>query len=373
MEDIAKLQSILGANKTKQQMKDNVCRTCGDPRHSSEQHAAIPSQNAETTIQTLPAELRLQILSLLPAKDIQRCRAVSKDFRNVIDVQQKSLLKAVRGRYDGLADAHYFVGSVEEPSLLRFLFFHLSRRGVWNAPGHTRYFLMQAVRQWCANWSPKIRAVVSWLDFEAGPDYPFALFEKLDHVVEGIAQAYIDTHCPDLFREEDCDWRRQLLDASTLEKFLAIFDSTEHDTSLMAEAEYYGLPIDRDEFRQCYNDIKDRKAPRIPSYPPSAKSKIGNHGLLHIPRLGDPCVQCPDFVLTRLQLITSENARMPRDFIFEYAELENILGEKIPDLGMDGAYCVRNKWAFDLLLSAKEGQVLTPCQKVAILEDIYVF
>lgn len=107
----------------------------------------------------------------------------------MIDIQQNSLLKAVRGRCDGLADAHYFVGSVEEPSLHRFLFFHLSRRGIWCYPAHTRYFLTQATRQWCANWSPAIRAVVSYLDLEAGPNYPFALFEKLDGVVEGITQA----------------------------------------------------------------------------------------------------------------------------------------------------------------------------------------
>lgn len=64
---------------------------------------------------------------------------------------------------------------------------------------------------------------------------------------------------------------------------------------------------------------------------------------------------------------------MPREFIFEYEELGEVLGEKIPDLRMDGAYCVRSELAFDLLPSAKKGQVLTPCQKVAVLEDLYVF
>ncbi|PIA99629.1 hypothetical protein CB0940_02313 [Cercospora beticola] len=364
---------MLRADRIKQQMKGQVCQTCGKSGHSSEQHAAIPSPNATTTIQTLPAELRLEILSSLPAKDIQRCRGVSKDFRNVVDVQQNSLLKAVRGRYDGLEDAHYFVGSVEEPSLLRFLFFHLSRRGIWCYPAHTRYFLIQATRQWCANWSPTIRALVSYLDLEADADYPFALFEKLDGVVEGIVQAYIDTHCPELFTGRHNGEDYQFQDVSTPEKFLAIFDNTEHDTSLIDEAEYYGLPLDREEFRQWYIDIKDRKEPRIPSYPPSAKDKTGNHGLLHVPRLGDPCLQIPDFVLTRLQIINSQNYRVPREFIFEYKELGEVLGENIPDLGMDGAYCVRSKWAFDLLLSAKKGRVLAPCQKVAVLEDLCVF
>ncbi|PPJ50385.1 hypothetical protein CBER1_06963 [Cercospora berteroae] len=342
----------------------SVCQTCGQAGHTEDHHAEIPDPGATTTIQTLPPELLLNVLSNLPAREIQRCRAVSREFRELIDTPENdaALLRTVQKRYDGLADTQYFTGTPKEPSFLKFLFTYLARRGVWRSTEHTMQNIETAVAFYAASASPAIWPLVHGQHYTMNGmhnDAPLHLFEWLKSVGAALVQAYVDTNMPYLTTTPD-GWTPILYDVTTIDRFLAVVDSTEACHDWKAEAEQWGLTsLGREQIRQFYLDIKARKEPKVPSQPPSASKLIDRNGLLHIPQSGDACLEIPKLAITAVHHWRSE--------------LSDILGVALPELGVGGAYCIRSTWAAMALFKAKKGEPLMTWEQAAVLDELYVF
>ncbi|PIA99628.1 hypothetical protein CB0940_02314 [Cercospora beticola] len=365
----------------------SICQTCGQAGHIEDNHAAIPNPNAITTIQTLPPELMLNVLANLPAREIQGCRAVSKGFRELIDTptNDAALLRTVQERYDGLADAEYLTGTPEEPSFLKFLFTYLARRGVWRSTEHTLRNIEIAVAFFAASASPAIRPLVHGEHVTMNGmhyDAPLHLFAWLNSVGAALVQAYIDTNLPYLTTTPD-GWTPIMCDVTTIDRFLAIVDSTEACHDWRAEAEQWGLTsLSREQIRQWYLDIKARKEPKVPSQPPSASKSIGRNGLLHIPQSGDACLEIPKLVITTVRHWPQCPEVLEWDLDgftcirygwLKSTELSDILGVTVPELDLGGAYCIRSTWAAMTLFKAKKGKTLTAWERAAILEELYVF
>ncbi|GIZ46938.1 hypothetical protein CKM354_001004100 [Cercospora kikuchii] len=366
----------------------SVCQTCGQAGHTEDSHAAIPDPNATTTIQTLPPELMLNVLSHLPARQIQGCRAVSKDFCELIDDPKNdaALLRAVGERYDGLADAQYFAGTHHEPNFPKFLFAWIARRGVWKCHYHTEWIIESAVAQYAANNSSTIWSLVRGPESEKAndrewDDLPLDLIRWLGSIGDALVQAYVDTHCPDLTTTPDGETPK-ICEVNTVEEFLAIVDSTEYCDNWRLEVKRWGLTtLDREDFRQWYLDIKSLKEPKGPAHP-SARHKIDSNWLLSIPRSGDAALEIPKHTVTDLAHWKQDPEPMDvnasgfwsrRNGRYTAQELGDLLGVALPELGRDSTYGVRSTWAVMALCRAKKGQPLTAWEKAAVLEELYLF
>ncbi|KAM3422559.1 hypothetical protein BST61_g54 [Cercospora zeina] len=356
----------------------SICQTCGDAGHTEEQHAAIPKSDAKVTIKNMPPEMMLNILSNLAPRDIQRCRGVSTKFHDVVDDHQEQLLRDMPVQYEGLADAQYMAGHIQEPNPFTFVFWYLSKRGIWKSPDHTTWYSRQATVLWAANQSPAIYAACD----DPGEDTvsPTVLLDLLDEIGDAMVQAYISTHCPDL--------TPKISDVSTVNELRAIFDRTVEGTNLSSEARKWRLRLDREEICQFYLDIKAFKEPKIPSQPPSARKYIDPHGLLRIPRSGDICLEIPKMFLTRIDHWKQSPETMhrvdypangflwnspKRDGRYTRLDLERFLGQELPDICLWGTYCVRSTWAREIIFQAEKGRTLTAWEKAGVLEDLYVF
>ncbi|PPJ58308.1 hypothetical protein CBER1_04514 [Cercospora berteroae] len=372
-------------------------QTHGDADHIEEHPAGVANNDAKTTIQSLPAELMLGIVSHLPPREIQRCRGVSSSIRDVIDDNQKSLLKAAPAQYQGLVDAHYYTGTPQEPSFCKFLFWYLSKRGIWKEPKYIYRSTKRVLFQWLINWAPEIGAASLYFPESERPanqlnvtwrEYPDALINILDTIAVALIQAYIDTHIWELSTHDILT--PKWCDVSTVKKFMKIVDCKEPHLvgspfDLTATFAKFGLPLSTEELRQNYLDIKARREPALPAFPPSvaarddensngllstlvAKEKDGND-LLHIPQVINKRSAFPNLSLTSVDFHFC--AFNLGHFVFK--ELRGFLGVHLPYIGDDLAYCVRSTWAFDLLWAAKKrGKVLTSWEKAAVLEELYV-
>ncbi|GIZ46937.1 hypothetical protein CKM354_001004000 [Cercospora kikuchii] len=251
-------------------------------------------------------------------------------------------------QYEGLAEARYVDGSPEESSLFRYVFFVLSKKGLSNRRydywTNDRNIERMCTRFLC-NRSPEIAFAHNYRSANGVP--PTSLIDSVIKVVKAIITAYVDANCP--------EFAYKAYNVDTVEEFLAIVDGT----PMSREFQAWGLPFDREELAQFYTDVKDRKEPKSPFQAPSA----GNT-LLKIPLTGDLCLQEPEFPLDH----------------FTVKELEGILGEKIPDLGQDGIYCVRSHSAYKLLYKGKKEflykvkgkKPLTEEQKDAVLKELWL-
>ncbi|GIZ44351.1 hypothetical protein CKM354_000755100 [Cercospora kikuchii] len=372
-----------------------ICQICGATSHTEEEHAAIPTASATTTIESLPAELKLDILSRLKSRDIMRCRDVSTDFRELVNAPENegTLLRKIQEREHSLVDVQYFAGTPEEPSMPAFIFAYLARRGLWKALIHTRINIDVAVTQWASNHSPAVRRI----ERETNPQMIIPqngylpMITWLLKVANALVQAYMDTHCPTLTIDPHNRVTRDLYgheyptafcEVDTVQQFLEVVDTpiwNVLDTD--AELKRWGLKIDRDELRQYYLDIKARKEPKLPPRP-SNINKSDSSGLLRIPLSGDPCLETPKLHVTRIEHWQQDPeimAGLPAGFLFKkdgwfrHEELENALGVTLPELGLHGAYCVRTIWAVDTLRKAKKGKVLSKWARAALLDELWLF
>ncbi|CAK1360807.1 hypothetical protein CB0940_03744 [Cercospora beticola] len=372
-------------------------RPRGDADHIEKHRAAIANKDAKTTIQSLPAELMLGIVSHLPPREIQRCRGVSSSFRGVIDDNQKSLLKAAPAQCQAIVDAQYYNGTPQEPSFCKFLFWYLSKRGIWKDPKYIRRSTKRCLFQWLVNWAPEIGAAIKYFPESERPanqlnvtwkEYPDALINILQTIAEALVQTYIDTRIWELSTHDF--YSPKLCDVSTVKKFMEIVDCADpylvgSEFDLTATLAKFGLPLSREELRQNYLDIKARKEPALPAFPPSlaardsensngfltnlvTKEKDGNE-LLHIPEVVNKRHAFPKLYLTSLEF--HPGAWKLGHFVFK--ELRAFLDVHLPYVRDDLAYRVRSTWAFDLLWEAKKrGRVLTEWEKAAVLEELYV-
>ncbi|CAK1362819.1 hypothetical protein CB0940_05019 [Cercospora beticola] len=377
-----------------------ICQSCGDTSHTEEEHAAFPKAGAITTIEPLPAELKLDILSRLGPRDIMRCRDVSTNFRELVNAPEndRALLRKVQERENSLVDAHYFAGTPEEPSMPAFVFAYLARRGLWKALSHTRINIDVAVTQWASNHSPAVRRMERLLKERRTNDQIvitqnsyLPMIEWLDNVANALVQAYMDTHCPTLTigphnrvlkDQYGHEYPTAFREVDTVQQFLEVVDTPiwfVSDTD--AELKRWGLKIDRDELRQYYLDIKARKEPKLP--PRSSNiNKSDSSGLLRIPLSGDACLETPKLHVTRIEHWQQDPeimAGLPNGFLFEkdgwfrHEELEKALGVTLPELGPDGAYCIRTTWAVDTLRKAKKGKALSKWARSALLDELWLF
>lgn len=359
------------------------CETCRTPGHTEEEHAAIPDPDAETTIQSLPAELRLDILSMLSPTEIQRFRGVSKDSQELVDApDNKPALFPTREKFEQqyLADSNYFLGSPEEPSLLRFLFTFLSRRGLWKDNRHTRLLIQTAVLQWSANWSRKAKKMVQISQGSSAIHF----CSYLTKIGECLVQAFIDEHCPELTASIHDGWARKMRDVYNHHVFIAHIDTPENFVGLQYLISELGLPLSREQMFQWYMDIKAHREPSLPTYPPSVIDKSDGNGLLRIPLSGDPCLEKPEFPITSVIYWdqTPESFKYRSDEWLTHVggrcstwKLSQILGENLPKLICGVGICVKTKWAYDLITKAKHNKrrPLTDWQRAAILEQLYLW
>ncbi|GIZ36660.1 hypothetical protein CKM354_000012900 [Cercospora kikuchii] len=369
----------------------------GDADHIEKQHASIAKKDAKTTILSLPAELMLGIVSHLPPREIQRCRGVASSFRDVIDESQKSLLKAAPAQYQGLVDAQYYNGTPQEPSFCKFLFWYLSKRGIWKEPKYIFRSIDRVVFQWLINWSSEIGAAIKYFPESERPakqltvtwqEYPDALINTLKAVGAALVQTYIDTHIWELSTHDIVT--QKLCYIRTVRQFMDIVDYTYSDDigskfDLTAQAAKFNLPLSREELCQYYLDIKARKESALPDFPHSlpARPEDNDNGflstvtarkkdsniLLRIPEVVNTRHAFPKLYLTAVEFWPGYF----KERRFSLKELRAYLDVHLPYIGDDLAYCVRSTWAFDLLWEAKKrGRVLTAWEKAAVLEELYV-
>ncbi|CAK1362820.1 hypothetical protein CB0940_05018 [Cercospora beticola] len=379
-----RFQALANCNDPWQNGGRKFCETCRTTGHTEEAHAAIPDPDAKTSIQTLPAELRLDILSMLSPTEIQRFRGVSKDSQELVDApDNKTALFPTREKFEQqyLADSSYFLGSPEEPSLLRFLFTFLSRRGLWNDCQHTSLLIRTAVIQWTANHcSRKAKKLLG----DGRQIWPMPIYRYLTKIGECLVQAYIDEHYPGLSAPKRSGWTRKMRDVYNHHAFIAHIDTPEDFASLQYLTSVFGLPLSREQLFQWYMDIKARKEPALPAWPPSVRDKSDSNGLLRIPFSGDPCLEKPEFPITSLMYWNQnpESQSPGRDEWLKSVggrcstwKLSHILGENFPKLFRGVGICVRTKWAYDLIKKAKHNKKipLTDWQRAAILEQLYLW
>ncbi|PPJ56246.1 hypothetical protein CBER1_06377 [Cercospora berteroae] len=388
------------ADDLEQETDPLICQICADTNHTEEEHAAVPTASATTTIESLPAELKLDILSRLKPRDIMRCRDVSTDFRQLVNAPENdsALLRKVQQHEHSLVDARYFVGTPEAPSMPAFVFAYLARRGLWKALTHTRINIDVPVTQWASNHSPAVRRSERLLKERETNDQIvipqngyLPMIEWLVNVANALVQAYMDTHCPtltigphnrvtrDLYGHE---YPTAFCEVDTVQQFLEVYKTPIWNISdTDTELKRWALKIDRDELRQYYLDIKARKEPKLPSRP-SNINKSDNSGVLRIPLSGDTCLETPKLHVTRIehwQQHPEIMAGLPSGFRFEkdgwfrHEELEKALGVTLPELGLHGAYCVRTRWAVDTLRKTKKGKVLSKWARAALLDELWLF
>ncbi|KAF2216138.1 hypothetical protein CERZMDRAFT_81301 [Cercospora zeae-maydis SCOH1-5] len=358
--------------------RSELCTICNKTDHTDEEHAAIPDLDAKTTLESLPAELRLDILVHLPVNQIQRCLGVSKDFQELIETQanKKTLLTPARERFNQqcLEEVNYLVGVTPEPNLLRFLFAFLSRRGIWKNVTNNQVLMGWAVHRWAENCSPEFRKLA-----RRGIWYlPRALWNYLCKIGELLLQIYIDVNCPRQLRY----WSPSGYYAPTVGHFLAHIDTPERSSNDQVDLNYLidglGLPLSREQLRQWYLDIAEHREPALPAHPRSIKDKSDRHGLLRIPTEEDPSLDCPEFPVT--EILTWERDRVTDDPVHHGGccttkKLSRILGVKFQNLPRGVGICARTKWARDLIRQARKRKtmVLTEEQRVAVLEQLYLF
>ncbi|USW50284.1 Putative F-box domain-containing protein [Septoria linicola] len=298
----------------------------------------------------LPVELKLNILSNLPANETQRVREVCSDIRDVIEEPRnaKLLLQEAKTRAWNrlLGEMEYAGGHYENESFFDYLFRTLQLRGVWQLPSNTERLLFFFNMRWKSS-VPAIEANVA--ADERGIILDIDISEALRKIGQALIQVHNNVHYPGLRRLVEIDNGVDLI------KILTSAWIPELGTCAgLTKMEVGGW------YQQLVN---------------------AQPGSTRIPCAPSACLAVADFILTTLY-------HWPQDREVEFdhpdftmlshgicleGELSDLMGVELPLFEPFG-YCIRTKWAFELVKAAlANDRTLSATEQAAVLEHIYVF
>ncbi|KAM3422556.1 hypothetical protein BST61_g52 [Cercospora zeina] len=343
----------------------------------------------------LLAELKLQVLSHLPGKDIQTCRRVCGIFKELIDskdnrtaITKPILRRTTRDHRHSLRSFGYRNGI----SLPSYLFVWLSRRGLWQDMDRTRWLIRVGAQQWAFQSSTLIRTYLKTP--QPSTNVTMRLTTALLTIIaESLAQVYIDVHCPDLFTPgpgpaPSTGTPTRLCDVSSRARFLALIDTRVQYVDLQFLISTLGLPLSRTRLGRWYRGIRRRTLPHASITNPSATYRT-TALLLDIPRGPSPRLAVPQFVLTSFEYFYQDQdpgvgttaattvsplpskVWVPGRCTVE--DLGRLLRRRLVDLSPYSAWCVKSKWADELICQMLGGRRLTKLETAAVAEELYVF
>ncbi|GIZ46940.1 hypothetical protein CKM354_001004300 [Cercospora kikuchii] len=353
------------------------------------------------TILNLPAEVKLMVLSHLPANEVQECRRICRDFKELIDADDnKTALHQPfldRGATQQESFVDFFLVTDCEESLLSYLFHWIARRGIWRSTERNAHIAHSAAKQWALHVSSTFRNT-----FAADPMHFGAqmVYNFLGRIAYALSQAYIDTHFPDFFEAEDTDGleTHDMCDVSTLEKFYEVIDGSLYQADLNYLINELKLPLSRAQLGQWCEEIVAKQEPRASSPSSSDNDDTTTPPLIPIPCGPSPLLAIPPYVLTDFEywyqlneedlefdnsdtysdcasdVFPRETHRIPGRCTAK--RLSKILGGwPCEELYPHWTWCVKSKWADELIGQALEGKgkKLTEMQRAAVIEELYVF
>lgn len=153
---------------------------------------------------------------------------------------------------------------------------------------------------------------------------------------------------------------------SNIDEFYSSIDNLSFGFTLKDLAKF-GLPLDREELGASYTEIIEKRV-----FGPTSA----------IPCAPSPHLAIPRYALTKMVLfderlgdiITGNPLPFIAPGICTVTPVGVILNvNSIPEPGNVFGFCLRTRKAHSLFVAALHGRVLTEWQKVAILEELYLF
>ncbi|KAF2216139.1 hypothetical protein CERZMDRAFT_93439 [Cercospora zeae-maydis SCOH1-5] len=340
----------------------------------------------------LPAELKLQVLSNLPGKDIQTCRRVCGEIKELIDSKdnERAITAPILRRAGASCKSFVDISRCRRKnSLPSFLFAWLSRRGLWQDINRTRWLILVGVQQWAFQTSSGIRAYFGTNASRRNGTLGRTT-QLLKVIAEALAQVYIDLHYPDLFTAGGSGSAAppgtptRMCNVRSKAKFLALVDSRFSYVDLQFLVSRFDLPLSRAQLKSWYVRMKRRVAPRARILYAGAD----NTALLDIPRGPSPRLAVPQFVLTGFTYFYQDQDQdqgagshavyaMPTPVWVQGRcttdDLNGILKSSLALSSSVSPWCVKSKWADELICQALGGRQLTKLEIAAVADELYVF
>ncbi|EME85524.1 uncharacterized protein MYCFIDRAFT_82727 [Pseudocercospora fijiensis CIRAD86] len=307
--------------------------------------------NPVTSASDLPIELEVRILSELPAREIQRCRRISKHFRDVIDEKSNAHLLFQPGQIRSrtkLSDELAYVTDLAGVDLLEAFSRWLSRRAIWRIPECKQVIL----RAFCDHWAAQ-QTMPESLDSTTEMEIP-------DFELQWLSDALLTLH----------------INVHALIDPWGDIDIDEFITTVAL------LALDQNEEAMQRFGITAEKI-----------RKYGEEVVANANRLAAPIVTPksvpPNVMLNKRPLTTVRSWRACRpisanDYTFPELHLHGLGDNKwlseilqIPEIPSTCfqifAYCAGSDWTYEKLERAEEGNALTELEKTAILQDIILY
>lgn len=287
----------------------------------------------------LPVELKVRILSYLPAKEIQRARQVCSYFRDLIDEPDNTSLLVLPGQYRSRARLSLYIKNTFwydecKVDFLECLRRFARHRGISRDISHT--FTM--IRAFC----------MVWLEQQPDPEIHHMVFNLRHSFHFLIAHWLIEGHCllHKKFRLcQDPRWSNWMFDRIRL---LWFYNFGAHKVLEKTLDFWIKAVLTSRDSRLIASHVEDH--PLLPLWP------------LH--RLDHWRQPSPDAPFTHEFL----------DGAGSYQAVKQILGlEAMPSCHFLMAYCVSSKWARDLVKDEVFGRPMTALMKTAVLEETYIY
>ncbi|PPJ50384.1 hypothetical protein CBER1_06962 [Cercospora berteroae] len=318
----------------------------------------------------LPLEMKTQVLSNLPAREVQAARGICSEMRDVIDAtgSQVLILNPMRARAEAKIDEELraLMWYPCPLSLRDYVFSFQKRRGIWKHPLKTRFPIRVASVQWAKLKMGEAETAVDQQAFDR-------IINSLFSIACLFAHAHDQTYYPELKAlrantNTGFPRLRALLmpNVSNIDEFFSSIDNLPFGFSLK-ELTKLGLPLDRQELGASYTEIIEKRV-----FGPTTA----------IPCAPSARLAIPPYVLTRMVVFDERQGNVttgnPLPFIqpgiCTVTQIRAILDvNSIPEPGNVFGFCLRTRWAHSLFVSALHGRVLAEWQKAAILEELYLF
>ncbi|KXT18468.1 hypothetical protein AC579_2245 [Pseudocercospora musae] len=320
-----------------------------------------PNPSRTTTLLHLPIEVEINVLSELPARDIQRCRRVCRHFRDIIDEKSNANLLLRPGQTRSRSKISKELAHVTDLAGVDFLEAFsrwLSRRAIWVIP-ETRHVISTA---FCEHWAKEAmpESVKDTPETTDVPEFP------LQWLSDTLLALHITAHTSINTRKDfgiDYTFSCPANMHASLMEFLVIISQGEEEG-----LKRFGITTQK--VRQYGEEVlakPDRLAAPIVT-----------------PKSIPPNVMLSKRPLTTIKSWWACRPNSNRDYVFPELHL-NSLGDdewlsaflQIPEIPKTCnhlfAYCAGTDWTYRQLEKAEEGQALTELEKTAILEDIILY
>ncbi|GIZ46936.1 hypothetical protein CKM354_001003900 [Cercospora kikuchii] len=318
----------------------------------------------------LPLEMKTQVLSNLPAREVQAARSICSEIRDVIDATGSRVLihNPIRARAEAKINEELraLMWYPCPLSLRDYVFSFQKRRGIWKHPLKTGFAIKVASIQWAKLKMGETETAVDQQTFDK-------IVNSLFLIACLFAHAHDETYYPELkaLRANSntgfARLRALLMpNVSNIDEFYSSIDNLPFGFTLKDLAKF-GLPLDREELGASYTEIIEKRV-----FGPTTA----------IPCAPSPHLAIPPYVLTKMvyfderlgDIITGNPLPFIEPGICAVTQIKAILNvNSIPEPGNVFGFCLRTRKAHSLFVAALHGRVLAEWQKVAILEELYLF